>query len=951
MNDADMINTLLDRQESDDLDFKSEPFNFNNKKKTSEFVKDIIAMANTPRSGPAYILLGVTEHAGKATGVRGVTEHPDEANLWSIVSGKVHPAPKFTYRQVDYQGLQLGLIEIADEQPGIIMARDDFGVLRRGAVYIRRNSANTEADSAEIMRIAGGPRTSALSPPSTSTSGSWEQFYRICDGFDQRRMYICVIDRAQNLDVHDWKAMASIQWNAIVDFDTETDLSGNFSRASEVFRDRWSVQLSALDQPVSFTTRTTIWVAAAGLESRPTTRPTDSWRDWNRTKSQPLERILERLSGMSEPTPIILAVFGGEKEYVDWLCNVSDRLFAERLGYVFATPNWKTYKDIAKRLDASSVAISLPEISQGLRELNAAVEDSQEVQLPKLEGGTVALEPSRVHWVEEQTELVHWNIGLLPDDNESFDESAFLKGANVSWYDLNQDVDAERELTSKLEERVREELGLRATRRVNILHRPGAGATTVARRLAWNLHREFPTVVAYDVLPQETAERLRVLFNETRKPILVIIDLPHVKKEDVDRLYDELRHSHLPAMLIHVSRRFDPIPGSDYLDSMLTTWEAVKLSQTLSERVPDRRPALELVVNEQDRRRRTPFFFGLVAYGKDFTGLESYVETRLSEVSDPVNEAILFTAFAYYYGQVSLPLQLFAPVFGLPSSKLINMPNVFPDAVRELLVESPDRVRPAHHLIAEEMLQQKLSRSEGDRRNWNVGLADLAISFIDLLASLPHGERGTLSDILRAVLIDRSSGESLVGASHMQFSQFLADVPSIDGRMRVLEHLIDAFPEEPHFWAHLGRFYSQDSVKDYASAQEAYQMALQLLPDDSLLHHMVGMGWRAELYELLSTLDGKFSDEDRENIFRLLDEATLEFDKARNIARRSEYNYISQVQMLEHVVSTVAIVKGVPPQIYGIPHSSRERRLQGTGGPSGKPSVRLGTHQGKRRAK
>ena len=25
--------------------------------------------------------------------------------------------------------------------------------------------------------------------------------------------------------------------------------------------------------------------------------------------------------------------------------------------------------------------------------------------------------------------------------------------------------------------------------------------------------------------------------------------------------------------------------------------------------------------------------------------------------------------------------------------------------------------------------------------------------------------------------------------------------------------------------------------------------ALQLLPDDSLLHHMVGMGWRAELYD------------------------------------------------------------------------------------------------------
>ena len=485
-----LISELLERQESDDLDFKSKQYNLDNARQRSKFVKDIIAMANTPRIGPAYILLGVTEHAGRATSVRGVNKHPDEANLWSIVSGRVEPAPKFTYRQVSYEGKELGLIEIPNEQPGIIMSRDDVGVLRKGAVYVRRNSTNTEADSSEIVRIAASSEESSLTDR-TSTSGSWEQLYRVCDGFDPRRIYICVIDRAQDIETHDWRAMSSIQWNVVVDFDTETDQSGSFYKANDVFRDRWSTQLSALDQPLTFTPRSTIWIAANGLESRPSTRPTDNWRDWNRTKSQPLERVLENLAKMSEPSPATLMVFGGEKDYVEWTCNISDRIFADRVEYVFATPKWEIYEDIAERFGATNVAINLTEICQGLRELNADVEDSQEILLPKLEGGTIEIEPSRVHWIEEQLELVHWNISGLSDERESSEKDAFLKGADVSWNDLREKADADREVTSKIEEQVREGLGLRATRRVNLWHRPGAGATTVARRIAWNLHRDF----------------------------------------------------------------------------------------------------------------------------------------------------------------------------------------------------------------------------------------------------------------------------------------------------------------------------------------------------------------------------------------------------------------------------------------------------------------------------
>ena len=190
-----------------------------------------------------------------------------------------------------------------------------------------------------------------------------------------------------------------------------------------------------------------------------------------------------------------------------------------------------------------------------------------------------------------------------------------------------------------------------------------------------------------------------------------------------------------------------------------------------------------------------------------------------------------------------------------------------------------------------------------------MGLADLAISFIDTLADLPHRDRGTISDTLRAVLIDRSSGESSVSSLLNQFSQFLTDVPSVDGRRRVLEHLTDCFPEEPHFWAHLGRFFSH-VVKDHPRARRAYQTALHLSPDDSLLHHMVGMGLRIELYDALDSADGGYTNEEEENVLRILREATLEFEEARNLERRSEYNYISQVQMIQRVVNRISITKG-----------------------------------------
>lgn len=909
MSDQDLIDTLLKCQEADDLDFKSEQYRLDNNQRKSQFIKDIVAMANTPRAGPAYIVIGVAEKAGKITDVPGVNEHPDEAELGRLVSSKVNPAPIFNYRRILYNGIELGVIEIPCGQPVPIIPRVNYKILHRGCVYIRRNTENTEADANEISRISQWQQGPIESIHNEGVqNGNWEHFYRACDAFDPRRVYIAVLDEEQSIDARDWIAIANIQWNIIVDFDRDTDTNGNHAMARESFSKRRALRISALDDSPTVSSRSTLWMAAAGLNSRPTTDPSDDWRGWNRSKVPQLEQTMRELAKITEPEPVTLVVFGGETKYVSTICEIVDRSFSDRAEYVFANPNTNSYQTTVNQFEASAVTISFPDVCQGIRELQRNPGSVEEIQFPKFGGGTVAMEPERARWVEEQLELVHLDVVYSIEDDQEEDE--FLKGGTISWNDLDNQIDAERKITRGLDRQIHNELDLRATRRVNLWHWPGAGATTVARRIAWNLHRKFPTVVAREVQPQETAERLRHLFGITRLPILMVIDLPGITKDLGDRLYDTLRSSHIPVVLFNVERRFDTLSDSaNYLDSALTTSEAVRLSRILATHVPEQRRALDALIGETDRRKRIPFYFGLVAYGRDFQGLESYVETRLSQVATPVRKSILYMAFAYYYGQLPLSLQIFASLFDFSASKLISRSRVIPDYIYELLIEDDCKLRPSHQLVAEEILLQELGRESGDRRNWRNGLSDVAIQFIDLLADLPHQNRGGLSEILRAVLIERGSSGSPAGPLESQFSRFLDDVPNVDGRQRVLEHLTNMFPEESHFWAHLGRFYSQ-SVKAHSKAHEAHQMALRLSPNDSLLHHMTGMGWRAEIYDLLASIGGDLSRDEENEIIRLLHEAAQKFDRARALDRHSEYSYISHVQMIIRVIVGIGNAKG-----------------------------------------
>lgn len=329
MGDAELVRTLLNRMEADDLEFKREQYRLESDNQKAEFIKDIVCMANTPRAEPGYIVIGVVTENGRPAEVLGCASHPDPAELQRIVGGPTAPVPRFSYRIVFYEGKELGLLEIPPDRNVPIMLRNNYGVLRKGSVYLRRNSECLTGDQADVRRIVQWAAQAAGEVQETSQVGaSWEILYRDADAFDPRRTYVAVLNRAEAMAEDDWRAFTSVGWDLVIDFDPDTDTTGAFSQAGPELAKRRSLHLTALDDPVATIGRgASIWVAALGLRSRPSTVQTRTWREWNHTKARSLTRWVIELARETEPKPATVIVFGGEHSYVQSLCDILDQAF------------------------------------------------------------------------------------------------------------------------------------------------------------------------------------------------------------------------------------------------------------------------------------------------------------------------------------------------------------------------------------------------------------------------------------------------------------------------------------------------------------------------------------------------------------------------------------------------------------------------------------------------
>ena len=256
---------------------------------------------------------------------------------------------------------------------------------------------------------------------------------------------------------------------------------------------------------------------------------------------------------------------------------------------------------------------------------------------------------------------------------------------------------------------------------------------------------------------------------------------------------------------------------------------------------------------------------------------------------------------ALRYGQRSLPTSALRSIFGLSHRDRIDLPSLLPPTTNELFVEvALGDWRIGHSLVAEELLRQLLATGT-DVRTWRNSLADWGIRFIEFCRGDLPVPSNEMLELARRAFVYRDDIDVLGREQSVQrrFSLFIEDVPVTEGRVRVLDALVEAYPEEHHFWAHLARFHAIER-KDFSQALFAADHAVQIAGNDSVVYHMRGMVRRYQLRELQQ------GDVAIEELVTIAELASSDFEQSRAMNPENEHGYIAEAQMLIELLEHVA---------------------------------------------
>jgi hypothetical protein len=916
MIDKAELKDLLTQSETETLDFKSKPHRLDNEHFKSEFIKDIIAMANTPREDTAYIVIGVKEHSNGKNELKGVSQHHDDADLQPILNkAEVEPRPRFCYQPVNLEGKTYGVIEVPISENGPFYAQKDYGVLKACHLYFRRGTTNDRATGEETNRIHKWFLESSEEPTKDSEASeyrvvNWDQFELACHHFDKNRLYLFVLGPKKYENEEAWPFLAHLPISLVLDFDPQTAQNGVYSVVSPAMRrnrDRFVNLWTLGNESDLVPERACYWYAAKGLRDRESTLCNGDWRRWNRKYGTALTGLMDRFVRASGGRPLTVVILWYAPEYVREVCSMVDRTFGDLANYVFAVPEAERYAGLASQFEGETIGLRIEDVLYGIAQnVDFSVPMSPLSAIPRSDGGFHILREDDLSWLSVDLQILHTNIELepTPDREVRYD---YLRGATINWADLAGHYDADREITSQLKELVKRDLSSRKAHRINLYHWPGAGGTTVARRVAWDLRRVYPVVLLRRITPGETVERFREVFQSTGQPILAVVEGSDATPAQIDQLYKEAATENLPVVFLSVLRTFDRKSGSRrsvFLGQNLSRVETHNFIEQYSRAVPERGSQLESF-RDRGRRERTPFLFALTTFEKDFVGVTDYLKDRLDAANPVQTELLTFLSLAYYYGHKPVLGQFFAAHLGIPEDRSVRIESILDEPQLELVLEEENgKWRPVHQIIAEETLKSVLSGSYEERRNWKRQLTNWAINFIKICRKGTLVPSDELIDLLRRVFILRDESELLgtENAGSSRFSKLIDDIQTKEGRLSVLQTLVEYFPEEAHFWGHLGRFYSR-IMKDWGAALEAVEKAVGLSPHDPILHHMKGMCYRQKIYDIMWKSGNLSSREPVEAKIRELSENSLEaFEESRELDPESWYGYVSPIQLLINIL-------------------------------------------------
>lgn len=587
---------------------------------------------------------------------------------------------------------------------------------------------------------------------------------------------------------------------------------------------------------------------------------------------------------------------------------------AEGTSFVIVSDNNDNAKEMAEEFEITHCSLPLYQFLNGLNQFKKNTGSNLSVELPSNSGTPISITNQKIAWLEEELELVHLNIGNSPSINTETTYD-FRKGKSVSWFDLALRLDIDRDLYSKLEIRITQSLKKRRVERINLYHEPGSGGSTLGYRILWDKKHTYPCIRIRNYSSSANiTEKLANIFSLTKLPTLVLVDGNIITERQANEITSLLTARNSAAVFLLLHRKYDMNGNSKEvlsLTSELSPKELQLMNFELARDVPTKKQQIKQAIQSTNKSEKTLFYLGLIAFEDNYLSIEDYVKNHLSQMSKTQKEILFYLALAHYYGQSSVHAQFFVNIVGLPQNKPVDLNLVLnPSTLNLISMEEDSKWRPIHYLVSNKILELFLTPENAEIRTWKKHLANKACSFIQNCAAGGGTDWDESVELMQKIFIYRDNSE-VIGtekSGRIIFSRLVTDILTDEGKLSIFKCLTKNYPDNHHFWAHLGRFYGIQ-LSDYPNAVSCLDKAIDLEDKDHVVYHMKGMALRSQLDEMI---------QDKKPFSEVAEQAQLasdNFSESRERSPENEHSYISDVQTMIRVIDYCGKYKKTSPVI------------------------------------
>ena len=786
-------------------------------------------------------------------------------------------------------------------------------------------SQSMQTPSTEVSRCAAkSPQKMATSThPNEEMPETIEQFVKAVDDFSKGHFVLVtgkIIKMSKQIE-----HLACVPWIAVYDFDMYSRDSGLLSRLEDVMNTNRCVQISTWKLPNSnLAERMTNWFCLRGLRELPESHTPDEPIQWFKNTKNGLDSVLENLAKFVEDYTVLNVILlwpadeVSEQYVFKFVSRFNDHFQAQPKLIIIKDANIKQSEMTLQMLikdfkDAVTLHMHQDELSVAV----GSMFDSRQVTRQIKYTLPVEEEHTDCFISEKDAIFILVCMDVLFLSNPYCQEAAsdveilhkeadkFFHGNTISWFAWYEFRSGFLEVERDIMKRIVSHINQICTHEyrssvITLFHAPGGGGTTMAQRILWELHDSIPCAEVKKMATFEgLTERITFLYDKTHLPVLVLID-----GEDESKVKQLVRNMKSIFVIFLYVKRYPydikepvcrPKENKFYLKGEVSDSEANKLAIKFAERCPENKKVksnLYKMSKEVCNKSKSycVFEFGMATFNAEFKGIAAYVRGYLDLENNPNcdllpwQRALQYLSLVYYYGQSSLPLQVFAKLLCLPSDHVVELDDFPYPAVLFVVNDSNyDRtnfVRIYHYLIAKEILEHTLNHTSKDHpaaglsKAARKGLKDLCLNFIDYVSQNKIKVSSTIKHIITRTFIFRDNKDVGENETHSKkipwasFSQIMIDIDSdapFTGRLEVLEKLTQSFPDDPNFLAHLGRFYTCCRPEQDDKAEECFKHSLQLCEqqnrgkemkdlDDNMLstleniYHMYGMMYKRKVF-------------------------------------------------------------------------------------------------------